>query len=64
VKTWEYLILGLPPFEPASLTQGHSSSVDVLNEHGTVGWEAVGMTVLSDGHVAVLLKRCTMGEPS
>lgn len=34
MTTWEYLILALPPFEPASLTQDHSGAVDMLNEHG------------------------------
>lgn len=29
----------------------------MLNEEGTQGWEAVGLTTLSDGHCAVLMKR-------
>jgi hypothetical protein len=28
-----------------------------LNGEGANGWEAVGMTALDDGHVAVLMKR-------
>jgi hypothetical protein len=28
-----------------------------LNHEGAEGWEAVGMTALGDGHVAVLMKR-------
>jgi hypothetical protein len=31
--------------------------VEVLNEQGARGWEAVGMTVLPNGSVAVLLKK-------
>jgi hypothetical protein len=31
--------------------------VEALNREGGEGWEAVGMTVLSNGTVAVLLKR-------
>jgi hypothetical protein len=29
----------------------------MLNREGSEGWEAVGMTALEDGTVAVLLKR-------
>ena len=57
MNTWEYLVIGLPPFEAAKTTQGRSSAVDILNEHGGSGWEAVGMTMLSETTVAVLLKR-------
>ena len=32
-------------------------SVTVLNREGGNGWEAVGMTSLDDGQVAVLMKR-------
>ena len=54
---WEYLIVALPTFGAASSIQGESASVGVLNEHGAVGWEAVGLTTLADGSVAALLKR-------
>ena len=57
MTAWEYLIVALPTFGSASSVQGESASVRVLNEHGAVGWEAVGMTTLADGSVAVLLKR-------
>jgi hypothetical protein len=55
--TWEYLIVALPPFEPAHVTKGHSTAVDTLDHEGADGWEAVGMTTLADLSVAVLLKR-------
>ena len=54
---WEYLIVALPAFGAAAETQGASASVDALNQEGSAGWEAVGMTALADGTVAVLLKR-------
>jgi hypothetical protein len=57
VITWEYLIVALPAFEAATSAQGESASVNMLNLEGAEGWEAVGMTALNDGHVAVLLKR-------
>ncbi|MEA3216190.1 MAG: hypothetical protein QOJ19_2346 [Acidimicrobiia bacterium] len=57
MTTWEYLIVALPDFTAATATQGHSASVDMLNREGSDGWEAVGMTSLGDGRVAVLLKR-------
>jgi len=57
MSTWEYLILALPAFKAATAIQGQSDSVAVLNTEGSQGWEAVGMTALGDGHVAVLLKR-------
>jgi hypothetical protein len=57
MTTWEYLILSLPRFEAAQDTRGHSPAVDVLNREGAAGWEAVGMTVLDDGSVAVMMKR-------
>ncbi len=41
MTTWEYLVFALPTFD----------------ELGAEGWEAVGMTQLADGSVAVLLKR-------
>jgi hypothetical protein len=57
MNAWEYLIVALPPFEPAQTTKGHSSAVDTLNREGADGWEAVGMTTLPDLSIAVLLKR-------
>ena len=56
---WEYLILSLPAFEAAKYTQGESAAVEVLNREGAAGWEAVGMSTLTDSSVAVLLKRRT-----
>ena len=57
--TWEYSIVALPRFEAPTVTRGSigSPAVALLNREGQFGWEAVGMTVLSDGSVAVLLKR-------
>jgi Domain of unknown function (DUF4177) len=57
VTNWEYRIVSLPTFETAKSAPGASASVDMLNAEGAEGWEAVGMTVLADGTVAVLLKR-------
>ena len=61
---WEYLIISLPTFESAKSQPGHSASVDVLNAQGAAGWEAVGMSTLADGSVAVLLKRSATSEHS
>lgn len=53
---WEYLIVALPRFEmPTAMPE--SAAVAALNREGAYGWEAVGMTSLADGSVAVLLKR-------
>ena len=57
MTAWEYLIVALPNFEPAATNQGESASVTMLNREGRNGWEAVGMTALVDGRVAVLMKR-------
>jgi hypothetical protein len=57
MTAWEYLIVALPPFKTATAVQGQSDSVTMLNREGEDGWEAVGMTALDDGHVAVLMKR-------
>jgi hypothetical protein len=57
MSAWEYLIVALPAFKAAAVTQGQSDSVVALNHEGADGWEAVGMTALGDGHVAVLMKR-------
>ena len=62
MTTWEYLILSLPTFEAAKATQGLSPAVDILNREGSHGWEAIGMSVLADGGVAVLLKRPATAE--
>ena len=56
-ETWEYMIVSLPTFEVGKAAPGDSASVTLLNREGAKGWEAVGMTVLGDGSVAVLLKR-------
>ena len=57
--TWEYSIVALPHFEAPTETRSPvgSPAVALLNREGELGWEAVGMTALSDGTVAVLLKR-------
>jgi hypothetical protein len=57
MRAWEYLIVALPSFDAPSERQGASASVAALNHEGREGWESVGMTALSDGSVAVLLKR-------
>ena len=57
MNSWEYLIVALPEFKAATAAQGESDSVVALNHEGADGWEAVGMTALGDGHVAVLMKR-------
>ena len=56
---WEYLIVALPTFQAPTHAPGVSASVATLNGEGARGWEAVGMTALADGTVAVLLKRPT-----
>ena len=57
MTTWEYLIVELPGFEPATHVPGASPAVHALNDEGGRGWEAVGLTPLPDGKVVVLLKR-------
>ncbi len=57
MMTWEYLIVALPRFEAPTSLPEHSSAVRALNDEGALGWEAVGMSVLVDGSVAVLFKR-------
>jgi hypothetical protein len=54
---WEYLIVALPAFEAPKHAPGVSASVAALNGEGNQGWEAVDMTSLADGTVAVLMKR-------
>jgi hypothetical protein len=57
VATWEYLIIALPAFHQPKQALGESAAVNALNREGQRGWEAVGMTQLGDGTVAVLFKR-------
>ena len=57
MTVWEYLIVALPRFEAPTRSRGASAAVQALDDLGEQGWEAVGMTVLADGNVAVLLKR-------
>ena len=57
MTTWEYLILELPSFEPATRAPGASAAVNALNAEGEQGWEAVGAISLAEGRTAVLLKR-------
>jgi hypothetical protein len=57
MTTWEYLIVALPAFGAPTPIRGESAAVQALDDRGKEGWEAVGMTVLADGNVAVLLKR-------
>ena len=54
---WEYLIIALPAFDAPTHAPGVSASVGALNAEGSHGWEAIGMTALADGTVAVLMKR-------
>jgi hypothetical protein len=55
--SWEYVIVALPMFEAPTHAPGASRAVAALNREGDLGWEAVGMTALNDGTIAVLLKR-------
>ena len=57
VTTWEYLIVSLPHFEQPTHAPGASPAIHALNKEGERGWEAVGMTTLANGSIAVLLKR-------
>ncbi len=57
MSRWEYVIISLPEFQPPTNVPGSSAAVEALNREGRMGWEAVGMTLLGNGHVAVLLKR-------
>ncbi len=52
---WEYLIVALPRFETPTASGQSSPAVRALNDEGWRGWEAVGMTLLDDGSIAVLL---------
>lgn len=57
MTTWEYLIVELPNLEAPTHAPGASPAVTALNNEGGQGWEAVGLTPLADGRIAVLLKR-------
>ncbi len=57
MTTWEYLIVELPNFEPATHAPGASAAIHALNEEGERGWEAVGLTPLTNERIAALLKR-------
>jgi hypothetical protein len=57
MTVWEYLIVALPQFQAPTNTPGGSAAVEALNREGQEGWEAIGMTALADGTVAVVLKR-------
>jgi hypothetical protein len=57
MTAWEYRVISLPTFEAPTREPTGSAALQALNEVGGQGWEAVGMTVLPTGHVAVLLKR-------
>jgi len=57
LPAWEYLIVALPRFKAPTNIPGGSAAVQWLNEMGERGWEAVGMTALADGSIAVLCKR-------
>lgn len=59
MTTWEYRVVALPRFVDPSASTHPSPAVEALNAEGAQGWEAVGMTVLSNGSIAVLLKRST-----
>lgn len=59
MAAWEYIVIALPPFETATAESAPSAAVRALNAEGSLGWEAVGMTVLAGGGVAVLMKRST-----
>lgn len=59
MPAWEYLIIALPQFEAPTARPGGSAAAVALNREGEQGWEAVGMTTLSDGSIAVLMKRAT-----
>ena len=52
-----YRVVSLPTFAEPTTSSEPSAAVEVLNEQGASGWEAVGMTVLPNGSVAVLLKK-------
>jgi hypothetical protein len=57
MTVWEYRVVSLPRFEEPTTSSDPSAAVEALNEQGAGGWEAVGMTVLPNGNIAVLLKK-------
>ena len=57
MTSWEYLILELPTFEPATHVPGSSPAVHALNEEGERGWEAIGMIPLAEGRTPCSSKR-------
>jgi hypothetical protein len=57
MTVWEYRIVSLPRFEVPTSSSAPSAAVELLNEEGFLGWEAVGMTVLPNESIAVLLKK-------
>jgi hypothetical protein len=59
MTVWEYRVVSLPRFADPTASSEPSAAVEVLNAQGAGGWEAVGMTVLPNGSVAVLLKKPT-----
>ena len=63
MSAWEYLIVALPTFKTATTERGESESVVMLNHEGRAGWEAVGMTSLEGGDMAVLMKRPASAGP-
>jgi len=56
MNAWKYRILSLPRFEDPTSSSEPSAAVNMLNEQGADGWEAVGMLLLANGRIAVLLK--------
>ena len=50
---WEYLVVALPTLH----APGESTAAARLDEEGKLGWEAIGLSTLSDGGCAVLMKR-------
>jgi hypothetical protein len=54
--------MSLPRFEEPTISSDPSPVVMMLNEQGAEGWEAVGMTVVPGGGVAVLLKKPRTGS--
>jgi hypothetical protein len=55
MTAWQYLIVALPEFPSATTARGGSESVTMLNKEAPR--EAVAMTALGGGSVAVLLKK-------
>ena len=50
---WEYLLVSLTALDAPS----QSTAVARLDKEGNLGWEAIGLSPLSDGSCAVLMKR-------